>query len=213
MGVLSNFSVYGLMIIPLAAMVKGHNIALGSLVKLGLVMATVQLAQSTIAAAVPADMLVAQVCVQGALLPLMTVALCFFVMNDAKAAKVLRLHECGDGDVGAAVATMWCLSYTVVFRWFPWYHSMASRGFEAANLVSGVEAYLALITMLAMCRSFTSGRSSAATAAWALHVAGAVAGAATGVPAAGAAATAAFVTAASAIAFRPTAEARRSKEE
>ncbi|KAG5507419.1 hypothetical protein JIQ42_07715 [Leishmania sp. Namibia] len=215
MGAMSNMSVYGLMIIPIAAMVKGHNISLRSLMKLSFVMATVQLAQSTIAMAVPPGMMVAQVCVQGALLPLITVAFCFFILNDAKATKVMRLQDCGDGDAGAAVATMWCLCYTVLFRWFPWYHSMASRGFEAANLAAGAEAYLTLVTMLAMCRSFTTGKwaAAAAAAAWVLHVVGAITGAASGMPVAGTAVTAALMTAASATAFRAPAGWTRSKEE
>ncbi|CAG9568816.1 hypothetical_protein_-_conserved [Leishmania major strain Friedlin] len=213
MGIILNMSVYGLMIIPLAAMVKGHNISLRRLAKLSIVMAAVQLAQSTITMAVPPDVVAAQVCVQGALLPLVTVAFCFFILNDAKAVKVMHLHDCGDGDTGAAVATMWCLCYTVLFRWFPWYHSMSSRGFEAANLASGAEAYLTLITMLAMCRSFTTGQPVAATAAWGLHVVGAVAGAAAGMPMAGTVLTTALMTAASATAFRAPAEGRGNKED
>lgn len=213
MGLIANFSVYGLMIIPLAAMVRGHNIALGSLVKLGFVMAVVQLAQSTIATAVPPDMLVAQVAVQGALLPLITVAFCSYVLGDARAAKVMHLHDCGDCDAGAAVATMWCTCWTVLFRWFPWYHSMASRGFEAANLAAGAEAFLSLVAMLAMCRSFTSGKSAAAGAAWGLHVVGAVAGAAAGVPVAGTAVTAALLSVAALTAFRAPAEDRANKSE
>lgn len=213
MGIILNMSVYGLMVIPLAAMVRGHNISLRRLAKLSIVMAAVQLAQSTIAMAVPPDTVLAQVCVQGALLPLVTVAFCFFILNDAKAAKVMHLHDCGDGDTGAAVATVWCLCYTVLFRWFPWYHSMSSRGFEAANLESGAEAYLTLITMLAMCRSFTTGQSAAATAAWGLHVVGAVAGAAAGMPMAGTVLTTALMTAASYTAFRAPEEGRGSKED
>ncbi|KAG5511152.1 hypothetical protein JKF63_07094 [Porcisia hertigi] len=206
MGLILNFSVYGLMIIPLAAMVKGHHLSLWSLVKLGFVMATVQLAQSTISMAVPHDMVAAQVCVQGALLPLITVVFCFFILNNNEAAKVMRLRDCGASDTGAAVATLWCLCYTALFRWFPWYHSMSSRGFESSNLVAGVEAYLTLITMLAMCRSFTSGKSVAATAAWGLHLLGAMTGTAAGVPIAGTAVTTALMTAASATAFRTSTE-------
>ncbi|KAG5486682.1 hypothetical protein LSCM1_07935 [Leishmania martiniquensis] len=213
MGAMSNMSVYGLMIIPLAAMVKGHSISLRSHIKLSCVMTVVQLAQSTIATAVPPDMVVAQLCVQGVLLPLITVAFCFFVLTDAKAAKVMRLQDCGDGDPGAVVATMWCLCYTVLFRWFPWYHSMTSRGFEAANLAAGAEAYLTLVTMLSMCRSFTTGHVAAAAAAWALHVLGAIAGATSGMPVAGTAVTAALMTAASAMAFRAPADRRRNKLE
>ncbi|CAJ1016826.1 hypothetical protein, conserved [Leishmania lindenbergi] len=212
MGVILNLSVYGLMIIPLVAMVKAHNLSLRKLSKLSIVMAAVQLAQSTIAMAVPPDMMGVQVSVQGALLPLVTVVFCFFTLNDTKAAKVMHLHDCGDGDVGAAVATLWCLCYTVLFRWFPWYHSLASRGFEAANLVSGAEAYLTLVTMLAMCRSFTTGSLTAAMAAWVLHVVGALAGAVAGLPVVGTALTAALMTAASATVFCAPAERKKMKE-
>ncbi|GET85884.1 hypothetical protein, conserved [Leishmania tarentolae] len=213
MGIILNLSVHALMIIPLVAMVKGHNILLRRLVKLSIMIAALQLAQSTITMAVPPDMVVAQACMQGALLPLVTIAFCFFILNDAKAAKVMHLYDCGDADAGAAVATMWCLCYTVLFRWFPWYHSMSSRGFETANLTSGAEAYLTLITMLAMCRSFTTGQSAAAPAAWGLHVVGALAGALAGMPMAGTALTTVLITAASATAFRAPAEGRRNKED
>ena len=106
MGILANFSVYGLMIIPLAAMVKGHCIYLGSLVKLGFLMVAVQLAESIIASAVPVDVVAAQVAVHGALLPLITVMFCHFILTDSKAVKGMRLHECGCDDAGAAVATL-----------------------------------------------------------------------------------------------------------
>ncbi|KPI87632.1 hypothetical protein ABL78_3289 [Leptomonas seymouri] len=193
MGVLLNFSVYGLMIIPLAALVKGHRITISSLVKLSLVMATVQLAQSAIATAAPPDMAVAQVFVHGALLPLITVAFCNLVLTDAKALKVMRLHHCGnDDDAGATVATLWCLVNTILFRWFPWYYTMASRGFEPDNLLAGVEAFLTLLTTLAMCRSFASGTAVATVAAVCVHVVGAVVGAVTGLPTAGMALTAAL---------------------
>lgn len=213
MGILANFSVYGLMIIPLAALVKGHNISLGSLVKLGLVMATVQLAQSTIATAVPVDMAVAHVCIHGALLPLLTVAFCNFIVTDSKALKVMRLHECGDADVGTVVATLWCLTYTILFRWFPWYHTMASRGFEAGNLGAGVEAFLTLLTTLAMCRSFASGKSGAAGAAVAVHAAGAVVGAVVGLPIAGTALTAALEGGVAKLVFASPAAEKTKKEE
>lgn len=190
MGILANFSVYGLMIIPLAAMVKGHCIYLGSLVKLGFLMVAVQLAESIIASAVPVDVVAAQVAVHGALLPLITVMFCHFILTDSKAVKGMRLHECGCDDAGAAVATLWCLIYPVLFRWFPWYHTMASRGFEAGNLMAGGEAFLTLLTMLAMCRSFVGGKAGTAGAAVAAHVAGAVAGAVVGLPVAGTAVTA-----------------------
>jgi hypothetical protein len=201
MGILLNFSVYGLMIIPLAAMVKGHNISLSSLIKLGLVMAAVQLIQPTIAVAVPADVAAAQVAVHGALIPFTTIALCSFVVTDSKAMKVMRLHECGSDDIGAAVATLWCLTYTVLFRWFPWYHTMASRGFESANLIAGVDAFLTLLTTLAMCRSFASGKAGATGAAVATHVVGAVAGAVVGMPIVGVAVTAALECVIATVAF------------
>ncbi|KPA83602.1 hypothetical protein ABB37_01881 [Leptomonas pyrrhocoris] len=203
MGILVNFSIYGLMIIPLAALVKGHGISLGHLIKLGLVMVAVQLAQSTIATAVPPDMVAAQVAVHGALLPLLTVAFCSFVLTDGKASKVMRLHECGCDDVGAAVATLWCLTYTVLFRWFPWYHTMASRGFEPSNLLAGGDAFLTLLTTLAMCRSFASGKPGAAATAVGVHVVGAVVGAAVGQPIAGAALTAVLESGAAKLVFAP----------
>lgn len=191
MGILANFSVYGLMIVPLAAMVKGHHISLSALIKLACVMVVVQLAESTIATAAPANAPpVVHVGVHGVLLPLLTAAFLQFMLQDSKAAKVMHLHECGTEDVGAAVATLWCLSYTILFRWFPWYHTMASRGFELGNLLAGVDSFLTLLTTVAMCRSFVGGKSGSAGVAVGAHAAGAVIGAVTGLPIAGVAATA-----------------------
>lgn len=153
MSILLNFSVYGLMVLPLAAMVNGHHVSLLRLIKLVLLCFVVQMAQSIVVAAAPADGMVSNVVVYGVLLPLIQVSFCNFILTDAKALKALHLLDSDDGDAAAAVATVWCAVYTVVYRCFAWYHTMSSRSFDAANIISAADAYFSLIATLLLCRS------------------------------------------------------------
>ncbi|EPY29376.1 hypothetical protein STCU_04587 [Strigomonas culicis] len=149
MAVISNFNVYGLMIVPLVLVVRGHRIKLSKLIPLIFLSACVQLIVSVLVSALPAPL---RPLGEAAVAPLVQVTFFAFALNDPRARKVLRLAESGDGDAPAAVAAVWCATQTVLFRWFAWYHGMANLGFEQAHLLSGACAFLSLVSALSAAR-------------------------------------------------------------
>lgn len=173
MGVISNFNVYGLMIIPVAMMIRGHQLHIQKMVMACVVCVTLQMTQPVLT-----DMFrtipPAQWVMEGVVVPLVQASFFHFALNDSKAKKTLRLFEGGDGDMPAALATVWCLMYTVFFRWFGWYRTMASLGYEPENFLAGAEAFLQLITTLAAGRRLQGHGSGAVWAVVAAYAVGEV---------------------------------------
>ncbi|CAD2220114.1 hypothetical protein ADEAN_000762900 [Angomonas deanei] len=154
MGIIGNFNVYALMIIPLAIMIKGHKIALGSCIPLMIISSVLQLLLSSFASSLPAPLatLVGSIAAAFA-----TTYFFSFVLQDKRSRQVLRLTSSVDGDAAATLATVWCCVNTALFRWFGWYHSMSSPGFEKENLTSGVDAFFYLVAILSAARRLQEG--------------------------------------------------------
>lgn len=170
MGILGNFNVYGLMVLPLAMLIRGKRISLSRLVTLMMVTVCLQFAESILRASV-VGLVGPSVVLEGVVIPL--IETCFFshLLTDSKAIKVFHLQDAVEGDDGtaspsagnskrsgnagdmaAALAVVWCLCYFVFFRWGEWYHSMSSLGFEPVTLISGAEAFCQLLATLSACR-------------------------------------------------------------
>lgn len=183
MGIVSNFTVYGLMILPLAMLLRGRSISVTRLVLLSVATVIVQFAESIIRASFVCSeggCPLAAALVDGALLPMIQACFFSFVLCDAKAAKLFNLEAAvtepeptadpatGEkvvsvgkgGDTAAAVATVWCLCFIVFFRWGEWYRNMNSLGYEPATAQSGLEAFFQLLATLGACRALLGSGGS-----------------------------------------------------
>lgn len=156
MGLLTNFSVYGLMIVPVVMMARGHSVRFHKAVLLIVIMTLLQCAESIIATSVPAQV---DPVVYMSVIPTIEGLFFHFMLNDSAAARTFRLAEVGDGDVPATVATLWHTCYTIVFRWFSWYHGMSALGWEADQLLCAAAAFLQLVGTLVICRQLQGQKS------------------------------------------------------
>ncbi|RNF21894.1 uncharacterized protein Tco025E_03224 [Trypanosoma conorhini] len=170
MGLLSNASIFALMLMPVVLLAKGHHVEFGRLIALAALIASCMIAESTLLASL-AGMSLPQHLVTVVVIPAVDTLLMNFVLTDAKARKVLRAHDAGD-DAAAVVAALWTTVDLVLYRCFRWYRAIGGLGFDAENLVSAAEAFVGLNARLlaARCingRGNNAGGGSATHNAWA----------------------------------------------
>lgn len=181
MGVLTNITVYGLMIAPTALMLRGHNIALSRHILLAVVIAALQLVFSLLLGCVT-HMPLLILLTSAVVIPVIRTTFLRFLLSNNKAARIFHLdrytddddaeerggaggrsHSSGgeekndathqqEGSAAAALSTIYVLIDIILFRWFPWYRALSSHGFVYDNVASAVECFLLLITLLAACR-------------------------------------------------------------
>ncbi|ESL08158.1 hypothetical protein TRSC58_04143 [Trypanosoma rangeli SC58] len=150
MGLLSNATIFTLMVLPVFLLTKGHRIEFGRLIVLAAVIASYMIAESTLLASL-AGMPLPQHLVTVVVIPVVDTLLMNFVLNDPKARKVLRVHDTSD-DAGAVVAALWTTVELVLYRCFRWYRVVSVLGFDAENLVSAAESFVGLNALLLAAR-------------------------------------------------------------
>ncbi|RNE98156.1 hypothetical protein TraAM80_08934 [Trypanosoma rangeli] len=150
MGLLSNTTIFTLMVLPIFLLTKGHHIEFGRLIVLAAVIASYMIAESTLLASL-AGMPLPQHLVTVVVIPVVDILLMNFVLNDSKARKVLRVHDASD-DAAAAVAALWTTVELVLYRCFRWYRVISVLGFDAENLVSAAESFVGLNALLLAAR-------------------------------------------------------------
>ncbi|KEG09753.1 hypothetical protein DQ04_04711060 [Trypanosoma grayi] len=151
MGLLSNASIFALMVLPIILLAKGHHVEFRRLMALAAIISSCMIAELTLLASLDGPLLLLQHVAAVVAVPVIDCALMDFVLNNPQARKVLHVHDAGD-DATAVVASLWAALDVALCRWFRWYRVIGGPAFDEANLCSAAEAFACLVGLLLAAR-------------------------------------------------------------